>query len=661
MRGRRDREGAFAGGCVQHQVQVAGGARQAGCQARLLLLPVGCAAPGCVPAYAVVARRWIRVEGVAVQGRVGGPQGRQRAAEAAQFVAGRGGGPVEPGQFIVVAVGVVVAALGARQLVAAEQQRRAEGQEQGSQQVLALAQPDGADGGIVGGSLDAVVGAQVVVAAVAVALAVGLVVRGRVADQVVQGEAVVAGDEVDAVRRAPAVALVQVGAPRQPGSQGGGGAVAAPEAAHVVAEAVVEFRPPVARELAHLVGAGGVPRLGDDLGVAQHRILTDLFKDRRVGAQVAGAVAAEHRRQVESEAVDVHLHHPVVQAVDDHAPHHRVVAVQGVAAAGEIQVAAAVAGIEQVVDAVVQAAVGEGGAGSVALGGVVEDHVQNDLDPGRVQRAHHLLELGHLPAGFGCGAVAALRGEQADRVVAPVVDQRRGIRVRGPAGSVLVGLVHGQQFDRGHAERPQVGNALAEAEEGAWLRASGARMGGESARVHLVDQAAVQRVARVAVVPPVEGRVHDDAARLFRQQLGSPSPRGHGAGERLGVGIEQQPLCVEAMAVPRRERSVDPVQVAPAGAHAPHQDVPYVPGAVLVVVQGYLGGWLRGVTILVQQQRHCRGMPTEQGKLSAAFKHGGAERHRTAPAHRERGRGGGHGPIGTTTACHAQRPTGNAR
>ena len=84
MRGRRDGEGAIAGGRVQDQVQVAGGVRQAGCQARLLLLPVGCAAPGCVPANAVVARRWIGVEGVAVQGRVGSSQGRQRAAEAAQ-------------------------------------------------------------------------------------------------------------------------------------------------------------------------------------------------------------------------------------------------------------------------------------------------------------------------------------------------------------------------------------------------------------------------------------------------------------------------------------------------------------------------------------------------------------------------------------------------
>ena len=52
------------------------------------------------------------------------------------------------------------------------------------------------------GPFDAVVAAVVVVVAVAVALAVGLVVLPVVAHQVVEREAVVRGDEVDAVVRA---------------------------------------------------------------------------------------------------------------------------------------------------------------------------------------------------------------------------------------------------------------------------------------------------------------------------------------------------------------------------------------------------------------------------------------------------------------------------
>ena len=40
----------------------------------------------------------------------------------------------------------------------------------------------------------------------------------------------------------------------------------------------------------------------------------------------------------------------------------------------------------------------------VALGGVVVDDVEDDLDAGLVQRAHHRLELGHLPARLAADA-----------------------------------------------------------------------------------------------------------------------------------------------------------------------------------------------------------------------------------------------------------------
>ena len=331
-----------------------------------------------------------------------------------------------------------------------------------------------------------------------------------------------------------------------------------------------------------------------------------------------------------------------------------MIAVQGVAAAGKVEVAAAVAGIEQVVDAVVQPAVGEGGAARVALGGVVEHHVQDYLDPGRVQLPYHVLELGDLPAGFGCSAVAALRGEQANRVVGPVVDRGRGVRLR--TGGVLVRLVHGQQFDRGDAERAQVGDPFAHAEEGARMRAASARVGGKAAHVHLVDHAAVQRVARVAVVRPVERRVHDDATRRGTRQLGSALPRGHGAGECPGIGVEEQPLRVEAVAVPWCERPVDPVQVAPAGAHALHHGVPDVSGTVVTAVQDNLRRRPNCFRVLVQQQRHRGGMAAEQRELRAAVEYGGAQRHRAAPGYGERGGVGGHDSIRTTSGASAQIP-----
>ena len=70
--------------------------------------------------------------------------------------------------------------------------------------------------------------------------------------------------------------------------------------------------------------------------------------------------------------------------------------------------------------------------------------------PGGVQRLHHRLELVHLLAEPARG-VAHVGREEADRVVAPVV--------REPAlGEVPVDdeVVHGQQLERGDAERQEV-------------------------------------------------------------------------------------------------------------------------------------------------------------------------------------------------------------
>src|SRR5262249_8972083 len=84
--------------------------------------------------------------------------------------------PVEPADLVVLAIGVVVAALRPPQLVAAQQHRPSRGEEERGQEVahLPLAQRD--DLRIVGRALDAVVPAAVVVASVPVLLAVRLVV-----------------------------------------------------------------------------------------------------------------------------------------------------------------------------------------------------------------------------------------------------------------------------------------------------------------------------------------------------------------------------------------------------------------------------------------------------------------------------------------------------
>ena len=122
---------------------------------------------------------------------------------------------------------------------------------------------------------------------------------------------------------------------------------------------------------------------------------------RRIGHQVAVAVAAQDRGQVEAEAVDVVVVHPVAQAVEDHLADDRVVAVDRVAAAGVVAVVLA-AVLQHVVDAVLQALEAERRAVLVAFGRVVEDDVEDHLDAGGVQRPDHLLELADLGARLAC-------------------------------------------------------------------------------------------------------------------------------------------------------------------------------------------------------------------------------------------------------------------
>ena len=175
-----------------------------------------------------------------------------------------GGVPVDPGQCAVLRVGIVVAALRAPELVAHRQHRRAARQQQRGEQVADVARAAGANGDVGRRALDAVIPGMVGVGAVAVVLAVRLVVLGRVGDEVGEREAVVRGDEVDRPRRRPRACREDIGRAGETGREFAREArVAAPEAPHRVAIAVVPFAPG-RRKRAQPVPAGpDVPRLGD--------------------------------------------------------------------------------------------------------------------------------------------------------------------------------------------------------------------------------------------------------------------------------------------------------------------------------------------------------------------------------------------------------------
>ena len=385
-----------------------------------------------------------------LQHRVLLPDADHPTHEAQEVPLLRAQGPVQPGKLVVLAIGVVVPALAVAQLVAAAEHGNALRQQHRGQQVALLPLAQRQHMGVAGRPLHPAVPAQIVVGAVAVVLAVGLVVFVVVADQVFQGEAVVAGHEVDAGVGAPPALLVQVAGARQPGGQLRGGVpVALPVAANGVPVAAVPFGPQHG-EVAHLVSARAhVPGLGDELDLRQHRILVN---DVEEGPQLVHVVqlAGQGAGQIEAEAVDVHLQHPVAQAVHDQLQHPRVAHVQRVAAAGEVHVVAGILGRQPVVAGVVHPAHGQRGPQVIALGGVVVDHVQDHLDAGAVKVPHHGLELRHR-GDRAAGGVTFIGREEAERAVAPVVGQPLIDQV-----AIVDVVVHRHQLDRGHAQRGEV-------------------------------------------------------------------------------------------------------------------------------------------------------------------------------------------------------------
>ena len=96
-------------------------------------------------------------------------------------------------------------------------------------------------------------------------------------------------------------------------------------------------------------------------------------------------VAAQHGRQIEAKAVDVHLIHPVAQTVHHQLQHARMADVERVAATAVVFVLDARLRLQAVVAGVVQAPKAQRRSGFVGLGGVVVYDVEQDLDAGFVK------------------------------------------------------------------------------------------------------------------------------------------------------------------------------------------------------------------------------------------------------------------------------------
>ena len=116
--------------------------------------------------------------------------------------------PVDPVQLVVLSIDVVVAVLGAAELIASEHHGRALREQQGCEQVALLPLTQRGDGRIGCRPFDAVIPRVIVVGSVAVVLAIRFVVFAVIGNEVVEIEAVMGGDEIH-TRPGPAAALVE--------------------------------------------------------------------------------------------------------------------------------------------------------------------------------------------------------------------------------------------------------------------------------------------------------------------------------------------------------------------------------------------------------------------------------------------------------------------
>src|SRR5262245_9950769 len=172
--------------------------------------------------------------------------------------------PIGPRDLIVLAIGVVVAALCPPDLVTGLQHRNAQRQKQCGKQIALLAVAKTDYGRIRGRALDPAIPAEIGIASVAIVLAIGFIVLFVVADQVLQSETIMRGNKIDAGPRTPAAVTEDVGRARHArGEIGDETLVTLPKAPHRVAVLPIPLGP-ARRKIAQLIATRTeIPRLGN--------------------------------------------------------------------------------------------------------------------------------------------------------------------------------------------------------------------------------------------------------------------------------------------------------------------------------------------------------------------------------------------------------------
>src|SRR5271157_2451714 len=174
--------------------------------------------------------------------------------------------PVEPTRIVVLAVGVIVAALTTLHLVAHNKHGHTHRKHGGGEKVLYLPVAQPFYCGIVRWTFEAAIPASVVLAAVAVVFTIFFVVLVIIGDYVVEGKAIVARNEIDALLGFALLRTINTRAAKETiGCATNRIIRAAEEVADIIAKAVVPLLPAISHEAADLIKSCRVPGLGNHL------------------------------------------------------------------------------------------------------------------------------------------------------------------------------------------------------------------------------------------------------------------------------------------------------------------------------------------------------------------------------------------------------------
>jgi hypothetical protein len=190
----------------------------------------------------------------------------------------------------------------------------------------------------------------------------------------------------------------------------------------------------------------------------------------------------------------------------------------------------------------------------------------------------------------------------------------------------------------GDAQLLEVGDLLHEPAIGAGMGDARARVAREPAHVELVDHGIGEGDAQRMLDPPVELLVHHARAQPLEAAVAARSlAPSLEAGDALAVGVDHDLRRIVAVDLRLRVRhTLQPIPVLDAGIETLQEDVPDVPGAVVLGVERQLE---HGIAVAGKgdDEPHPRRVLREEREVDPVAPCGGAVGQRVAASHREVG------------------------